>query len=305
MTDPLFSKNTIRYQETPEIRQLEEMLKTFRPIPGTNLPDKVAAAAWNKPTTPPIIQEPHTVVRSIERSTVVRWSMALLAVVAIALLIAFTNLGQSLAESISRFFKVSIVNVVTEVVSSTPQPTTSSNYPYDQYTLSIEQAEAQAGFEIKSIATLPNADWVFHGAKILPEVQGVTLFYSLPDKTLSSNRVEMIYLYITEQKGEFENHDWMGECPDGSIQNIEVNQWPAELADGTTWQTETEPTPGVKRTWICQIVDPGTTMTLRWAETDLNYEISIFQMGLSGEGADMTLPWLSQQDLIYLAENLK
>lgn len=305
MTNSLASKITSRNQSVPEIEEIEGMLHAYRPSLSSTLLDKVADTTWAKQTGTVVIQKPVSTLPRADRSMTLRWSLTVLIIVFVTLLMAFTNIGQILAKSISRFFRVSNENYVTEVVSSTPMPTSSSNYPYDQYILSIEQAETQAGFEIRSLAALPTADWVFHGAKIEPENQGISLFYSLPGKESKINHMEEIYLYVTVQKNDFENREWAETCPKDTIKEVEVNNWPAELEDGSVWQTETEPTPGVTRLWICRVADPGVFMTLRWEETELKYQIDVHQLGLSGEGADMTIPWLTEQDLINLAENLK
>lgn len=304
MTNPLFSKITSIKQGVPEIEEIEGLLRTYRPSPGSGLQDKVAAAAWMNPTNTLNQRKRSLSMPIFNQKRTSRWALAFLSILFVVLLLTLTNVGQSLAESISRFFKVSSVNNFFEVVPVYTGPTSSPNYPYDQFTLSIEQAEEQAGFKIKSLSALPNEDWVFHGASYEPETQGIQLFYSLPNKELSTNHMEEIYLYITEQKMDFENSEW-GACPNNPIHEVKVNNWPAELDDGSTWQTETEPTPGVKRLWICRVIGPGVFMTLRWEETELKYSISVDQIGLNGEGADMTIPWLDQQDLIDLAENLK
>jgi hypothetical protein len=305
MTDHLASKITSRNQSVPEIEELEGMLRTYRPHPGSSLQDKVAATTWMNPTNTLHQRKRSFSIPIFKQKRTSRWALAFLSILFVVLLLTLTNIGQSLADSISRFFKVSSVNNFFEVVPVYTGPTSSPNYPYDQFTLSIEQAEEQAGFKIKSLSALPNEDWVFHGASYEPETQGINLFYSLPDKESKTNHMEEIYLYVTEQKNDFENREWSETCPKDTIKEVKVNNWPAELEDGSVWQTETEPTPGVKRLWICKVMDPGVFMTLRWEETELKYQIDVNQLGLSGEGADMTIPWLDQQDLIDLAENLK
>jgi hypothetical protein len=305
MTSRIFSNSTPQQHIVPELEEIEGMLRTYRPNPGSQLADKVAELTWMSQTSSLDQYQTPVKIPFFNQKRAARWALGFLSVLFLILLLTFTNIGQIAAQSISRFFKISTVNYVREVVSTTPLPTASSNLPYDQYTLSIEQAEAQAGFNIKSLATLPSADWVFHGAKYEPETRGISLFYSLPDREFSTTQREDIYLYITAQKSEFEDSRWWGECPKSVIIEVKVNNWPAELADGASWETDTKPTPGVERVWICRVTDPGTTMNLRWDEPDLKYNISVAQMGLNGEGADMTIPWLDQQDLINLAENLK
>jgi hypothetical protein len=59
------------------------------------------------------------------------------------------------------------------------------------------------------------------------------------------------------------------------------------------------PIPGIQRKWYCQPVDSGFAMTLRRQDGDLNYEINVTQF------AEATYLWLTQEDLISLAEGLR
>ena len=181
----------------------------------------------------------------------------------------------------------------------TPFPTSDPGYPYNLYTLNIAQAEALAGFKVKAVTGLPDK-WIFRGASYDSKNQQVELFYSLPavDST-ADNPKEAIYLYVSEFKGEFDKDANWAECPDGAITKLKINGWPAELSNGTIWETFTPPTPGVTREWKCVKTDPESVMDLRWQETDLKYQFSVNQL------TDNTSLWLTQSDLIKLAETMK
>jgi hypothetical protein len=209
-----------------------------------------------------------------------------------------TSLGSSVAQAIAGFFHLAHSDHATEVIPLTPFPTHDPGYSSDTYPLNLSQAETVAGFKVKGISDLP-ANWVFHGAEYKPENQGVRLFYSRPSSEGSSaDPNEDIYLYLSEQKGDFDNYDF-GQCPNGTISEVKVNQWPGELADGAVWMTFDPPTPGAAINWICEKTDPGIAMILRWEETDLKYEIIISQFAKDHS------TWLSPTELITLAENLK
>jgi hypothetical protein len=293
MSDHLIPDSKSPQQTIPEIDEIEAVLRTYRPAPDPHLYTRIAAAAWMKPE----VAAPNHRANIRQRVTY-RWAFAFLAVLLVCAFMLFTSPGRSLAQSITRFFQVAPSDRETEVVSLTPFPTPNPGYPYNLYTLNITQAELLAGFKVKQLADLPSNAWVFHGARYDPESQGVILFYTLPalDST-PSNPKEDIYLYASEQRGEF-NQEWK-QCPNGTITQVKVNSWPAELADGAVWSTYTQPTPGVTREWVCERTDPGTAMTLRWQETDLKYEISVDQF------AENTSVWLSPSDLVNIASHLK
>lgn len=302
MTDPLFSKTTSIKQGVPEIEELEGMLRTYRPSPGSSLPDKVANAVWMNPTNTLNQRKRSFSMPIFNQKRTSRWALAFLSILFVVLLLTFTNVGQIVAQSVSRFFKIAPSDYLTRIVGTTPISTLEPGFHYEGYTLSIEQAEALTGIKIKSLAVLPTKDWVFRGAKNQPEKHGVSLLYGLPSKKPDFYRKDEILVYIFEQKDDFEDFMW-GEC-DGAVKSVKINNWPGELDNGSTWQTHTKPTPGLKQEWFC-VIQSEVTMTLRWEETDLKYSISVDQIGLSGEGADMTIPWLTEQDLINMAENLK
>jgi hypothetical protein len=294
MSDHLLPDSTTPQQTTPETAEIEALLRTYRPDPGQHLYEQVAKAAWMQP-------QPGSRRRmaNFRPKITSRWALAFFSILLVFALILLTPQGRSLAQSITQFFMFANSDHRTEVLSMTPIPTPDPGYPYNLYTLNIAQAEALAGFKLKLVTGLPDK-WVFRGAMYDPKNQQVDLFYSLPaiDSTADEPK-EAVYMYVSELKGEFEKDaDW-GECPDGTITKLKINGWPAELSNGTIWETFTPPTPGVTREWKCVKTDPESVMDLRWQETDLKYELSVDQL------TDNTSLWLTQSDLIKLAETMK
>ena len=294
MSDHLLPDSTPPQQTTPETAEIETLLRTYRPDPSQHLYEQVAKAAWMQPQ--PASRPRMANFRSKITS---RWALAFFSVLLVIALILLTPQGRSLAQSITQFFTFANSDHRTEVLSMTPIPTPDPGYPYNLYTLNIAQAEALAGFKLKLVTGLPDK-WLFHGAMYDPKNQQVDLFYSLPSPdSTADNPKEAIYLYVSELKGEFyKNPEW-GECPDSAIKKLKINGWPAELSIGTTWETNTPPTPGVTRVWKCVVSDSEFSMDLRWQETDLKYELSVDQL------TDDTSLWLAQPDLIKLAGNMK
>ena len=284
-------------REAIEIEEIEALLRTYRPNPDSRLREQVANATWLKSTTSLTSHGARLKKENSGRKINARLAFIFLSILMFITLLFLSPMGRSLAQSVTRFFKLAPFEQVTEVVSLTPFPTRNPEYPYNLYVLSIAQAESLAGFKVKKPTNLPS-DWVFHGAKYEPENQQVKLFYALPSTHALNDSKEDIYMYITETKGEFENFEW-GRCPNGVIEEVMVNGRSAELADGVVWITTTPPTPGVTRQWECQKVDPGSAMILRWEEADLKYEINIAQFA---EDASL---WLTKQDLISLAVSMK
>lgn len=303
MTNHSFSNQSSQQSAVPEIEEIEAQLQTYRPNPGSGLQDKVANTLWMNQSSSLNRHKNSHFMAGFHQKQITRWALAFLSVLFVVLLLTFTNIGQIVASSVSRFFKIAPSNYQTQIVDTTPMSTLEPGFQYKGYTLNIEQAEALSGLQIKSLAVLPTKDWVFRGAENKPEKQGVSLLYGLPSKKPDVYRQDDILVYIFEQKGDFEDFMW-GECTDGAVKEVKINNWPGELDNGSTWQTHTEPTPGVKQEWFC-VIQSEVVMTLRWEETDIKYEISVQQLGLNGEGADMTIPWLTEQDLINLAESLK
>jgi hypothetical protein len=294
MSDHLLPDSTPPQQTTPDTAEIEALLRTYRPDPGQHLYEQVAKAAWMKPQP-----RSHPWRTNFRPKITSRWALAFFSILLAFALILLTPQGRSLAQSITQFFTFANSDHRTELLSMTPFPTPDPGYPYNLYTLNIAQAEAFAGFKLKLVTDLPDK-WLFRGAKYDPKNQQVDLFYSLPaaDSTADEPK-EAVYLYVSELKGEFDKDaDW-AECPDGTITKLKINGWPAELSDGAIWETNTPPTPGVTREWKCVKTDPGSVMDLRWQETDLKYEFSVDQL------SDDTSLWLTQSDLIKLAETMK
>lgn len=280
---PLKSSRTV-----PNLEEIEGLLRSCQPTPAPDLSQRVSRATWARPA------------EKLRIWQIPAWRYALAAVLVI---LAFslgwlTPAGKSLADSISQFFQFAPAPQATEIVSTTPMPTADPGYPYNQYLLTPEQAQAAAGFTVKTLDGLP-AEWVLQGARYDPEWQRVSLFYSLPSAESSpQQRMEDAYLYVYQQKGEFENFS-LGSCPNGTFQKVMVNAYPAEFTDGAIWTTYTQPTPGIEREWVCERTDPGTVMTLRWQEDALKYEINLTQFV---EDASVQL---SASDLIQLAESMR
>jgi hypothetical protein len=284
-------------RESIEMEEIETLLRTYRPTPESRLRERIASATWMKSADTLTHHEARLKNVSMGRRSYARLAFAFLSVLVLISLLFLSPMGRGLAQSISQFFRLAPFEQVTEVVPLTPFQTPNPEYPYNLYTLTIDQAESLAGFKVKRPTNLPH-NWVFRGASYEAENQQVELFYTLPAAQPFEGSEEDIYLYVSQLKGEFEVFEW-GQCPNGTIEAVTVNGWPAELADGVVWMTTTPATPGITRQWECQQVEPGFTMTLRWKEEELKYEINISQFA-----EDISL-WLTKEDLISLAENMK
>lgn len=272
----------------PNIEEIEGLLRSCQPTPAPTLSQRVSRATWARPVPKAKFWQISTW----------RYAMAAVLVILAFSLGLLTPAGKSLAESISQFFQFAPAAHATEIVPTTPLPTADPGYPYNQYLLAPEQAQAAAGFSVKTLDGLPD-EWVLQGARYDPEWQRVSLFYSLPSAGSSpENRMEDAYLYVYQQKGEFENFS-LGSCPNGTFQKVMVNAYQAEFTDGAIWTTYTQPTPGIEREWVCERTDPGTVMALRWQEDDLKYEINLTQF------VEEVSLRLTSPDLIHLAETMR
>jgi hypothetical protein len=298
MSDHSLPNSKPLQESTPEIDEIEGLLRTYRPNPGQRLYTQVATSDWLKPTdtfTYPGAKR-HISIRPNKLS--LRWALSFIPVLLIFTLVLLTPLGSSLAQSVTRFFQIAPSDHMTEVISLTPYPTSEERSIYDLHSLSASQAEKLAGFKVKTLAELPSRRWRFHGAEYDAENQRVSLFYSLPSiYGTPMDPVEDIILFISEQRSAFK--DYYRLCPNVTITEVDINSWPAELADGGVWGAEMPPTPETPQEYECKPVAAGEAMILRWEETDLKYEITVVQF------AEDTSVWLSHADLLNLAGNMK
>lgn len=271
------------YYPAPEFQEIESLLRSLQINPNDRLYKKISGADW---VSPAVSLRPEG-LEKIEPSKKYVRRIAYIFIILVFIFFLLVPSEHGLAQIISRFFKVAPVTEMTQVISLTPRPTDDPGYPYNLYSLTVAEAAVLAGFEIKfPMGTLD--DWVFHGANYDEEKEKAELFFTIDYQGRKN------YLYLAQMKSEFKN-DW-GQCPNGTIEHVMVNQWPAELAYGAVWTTYDKPIPGTEQEWVCEKVG-DLVRTLRWEEDDLRYSVSITKFSEEFK--------FDRDDLIEVAESLK
>ena len=274
-------------QNTEE--EIEKLIGTFRPTPSKKLYYWASQEGWKGRA-----DTPRWSIGNIFQRRVMRLAVAFGLVVLLSGLSLFTSWGQSYAQSIFRFFQVAPSSFRTEIVSMTPIPSPDLNYPYNQYRLTVIQAQDQAGFKVLTPGELPGK-FTYHGALYDPELKKIGLLYTIGPLSGETNGSPYGWVYVNEQLTDFEQ-DW-GVCPTGEIRQVDINGKPAEIASGITWMTDQRPEPGAKREWVC--VASGDSFAIRWQVNDLRMEISVAQF----PGEDSL--YFTQQNLIDFAMSFK
>ena len=204
-----------------------------------------------------------------------------------------TPTGRVLAQRIADFFRFAGSPQRIETVSRTPHPSPDPAYPYNQFALSEAEAEAAAGFEVRTLQShlTLGEGWHLHGFSYQASHNQVQQLY-----TYRSQAEVGIYLYLSAQTA-FYAEDW-GACPNATLHAVQINGLDAELLEGAVWTTYEQPTPGAQREWRCEAVG-GLAMSLRWAADGLYYQISLTQFETR---SDLLF---APEDLIELAEELR
>ncbi len=283
--EPVLQSNN----ERNEIKEIESLIKTFRPAPSKKFYQWAAQEGWKGQADTPRWSVGDFFQRRVVRLVGVFSLIALLLGLSL-----FTSWGQSYAKSILSFFQVAPSSVRTEIVSMTPIPSPDLNYPYNQYRLTVNQAQEKAGFKVLTPGELPSKS-TYHGALFDQKLNKVGLLYTIGSLSGETNGSPYVWLYVNEQLTDFEQY-W-GVCPGGEIRQVDINGQTAEIASGIVWMTNQQPKPGEKREWVCDA--SGDSFIIRWQVNDLRMEISVVQF----PGEDSL--YFTQQNLIDFAMSFK
>ena len=284
--EPVLQSNNDRN----EIKEIESLIETFRPAPSKKLYQWAAQEGWKGQADTPRWSVGNFFQRRVERLVGVFSLVALLLGLSL-----FTSWGQSYAQSIFKLLS-KLPHPLSErkLFQSTPITSPDLNYPYNQYRLTVIQAQEQAGFKVLTPGELPSKS-TYHGALYDQELKKVGLLYTIGPLSGETNRSPYVWVYVNEQLTDFEQY-W-GVCPSGEIRQVDINGKSAEIASGIAWMTDQRPEPGAKREWVC--VASGDSFAIRWQVNDLRMEISVAQF----PGEDSL--YFTQQNLIDFAMSFK
>lgn len=286
-------------QVPPETEDIERILRGYELNPGGRFFQKISRQAWAEPDPPPAT----SVKKGSQPGKAKRLRLAAVIAGVVVLVFLASPFREAVAQIVSRFFKVSPSEHMVVTISLTPYPTHDPEYSFNQlFNLTIPEAESLAGFDVKTPSVLTD-EWEFQGARFEEENRKVKLFYYAENP----EGISTGYLFISQLQGDFEN-DW-GLCPNGMIEEVSVNGWPAEVAHGAVWVTYDFPTPGAQREWRCETGHDLTALALRWEEREMRYEINLTHL-MHLEKLD--LPVLTEDlypiwvdELVQIAESLQ
>jgi hypothetical protein len=208
-----------------------------------------------------------------------RLALAALAAVALLAVASTTSQGRALAQEVLQFFRRAESYerpLPVGQVPGTPDPYAPTAIPPAPL-VSIEEAEALAGFDAKELATLPQG-FVFAGARA--QMGGLTIEYNA--------RGGGGALIINQSTQGFMESEW-DQAPAEFITAVRVGKLNAEIVQGSYVVYAGETT----AKWN----PDAPILRLRWIEDGIWFEMARF-------GEVESIAYLDQEYLIALAESL-
>jgi hypothetical protein len=211
-------------------------------------------------------------------------SLALLVCLLIMIPFFFTPTLLSNARQMFRFFGVSDKNSRLIELTHTPTSTSNSLLPEPTFSLSLDEAANTAGFQIKTLNSLPTGV-ALEGAAFDPTRHAVLIRYVGEGRTVlftqrENNRVNEYASVGPEASGEFVR-----------VRGVEGEYIPG----GWVVQTQVTPQPGLESRTIELVWENQAGMaTLRWEENGYVYEIIL-------TGPQNT----SKEEILAIAESMQ
>jgi hypothetical protein len=262
----------------PSEEQIVTLFSRFQPKPGQSFYQRMSKAPWS--------QESH--LRSINNhmlSRVIRLaSFTIITFLLILLPLLFTPSLLSNARQLLRFFWVNDENFRSIEVTFTPTSTSESPFPELSFPLSIQEAAVTAGFQLKTLTTLP-AGVILDGAAYDPTRAAVLIRYTGEGKTI---------LFTQRENDRLKEYASVG--PDATPEIVTVRGVHGEfIPGGWVVQTQSTPQPGLESQTVNLIWENQAGMaTLRWEENGYVYEIVV-----------TSLQNISQDEILAIAESMR
>jgi len=262
--------------QPPTKEEIGELLSQIQPCPGPGFHRKMAEQPWNRTGHPSLWAG----------ITPIRWAAALGMIILLIFgtSILFPSVG-TLAQRLSQFFAPSSATHIR--VEIDPLQT---SHPQDRFNLSIPEAEARAGFDLKLPANLP-LSFEFTGAFYDEIRQAVMLNYTTSDGKL--------VMRITQQ---YLGPDYQSIGPAAVIESVKIGEFAGEYVAGGWMIPVLEVksgaevnanTPAPELVWDAAV----NLQTLRWSDGEFLSEI-IF-------AGDAEQPaYLDKEALIALASQM-
>jgi hypothetical protein len=257
----------------PNEEQIADLLKNFRPQPGTRYLRKMEAQPWN----PGRRAIPWGGLSPVRPATLI--GLILIIILGVSL---FSPSVQAIAQRFAQFF------IPTERQQLTIEiPLADVEDPETLFSLSIAEAEALAGFAAKTPERLPMG-YTFAGAGYNTGRKAIVLNYATPTTGL--------VLRISQRQVGTEYQEISASA---TVEIVDIGGIAGEYVSGA-WSTtspdgeSTGPTVTLQASWDAE----AEIQLLRWLENDILYEI------IFAGGNPQTPGYLTQNDLIALAKNM-
>jgi hypothetical protein len=260
----------------PSEEEIADLLGQIRPSPSPKFHARMASQPWN--------QQPRASFWA--RFTPLKAGATLGLVLILTLGVAFFSPTlETLAQRLSQFFWPTSHDPAIAVLDPT-----ATGDPLISFQLSVPEAEAQAGFAMKTPATMPE-DFILTGANYDERREAIILHYTTATGT--------VVLRISQQ---YLGPDYQGIDPQAVVESAQVGPYTGEYVAGGWMIPEPEVESGLDITpkpSTTQMVWDATVklQTLRWSDGNYLYEI-ILAGGAEQPG------YLDKNDLIVLATQM-
>ena len=261
--------------DSPEIADIEEILRGIKPIPRKDFYQKMGSQPWNRTGfwSSLDVVSPRAIPITV-----------LIALILVLIASFFSPSLEALANRIGQFFTPSTNNQVVIQI-----PSADLINPDLRFTLTLKEVREQADFRLKTPSLLPDG-FHFSGATINPQRGGITLNYQ-SDRGL--------ILRISQQPASKEYQEIRSLA---DIEMVSIGSSPGEYVSGG-WKANvpTTASPSLTTTVTLEAVwDPGANIHfLRWEENDILYELLFI-----GDVREVQES-LEKDDLILIAESLR
>jgi hypothetical protein len=261
----------------PSDEQIATLLSRFQPKPGQSFYQRMSIAPWSQERHPRSINN-HLLSKVIRLAcfTIITFLLILLPLLVKPALL-------SNARQLLRFFWVNDENSRSIEVTFTPT-STESPFPETSFPLSIQEAAATAGFQLKTLTALP-AGVILDGAAYDPTRAAVLIRYVGEGKTI-----------LLTQREDDRLKEYASVGPDAAAEIVTIRGVHGEfIPGGWVVQTQTTPQPGLESQTVNLIWENQAGMaTLRWEENGYVYEIIV-----------TSLQNISQAEILTIAESMR
>jgi hypothetical protein len=265
-------------ETSPSEEQIGTLLSGFLPKPRQEFYQRMNKTPWNQENRSKFYYN-HRVSSRIRLV-----SFTILTFLLILLPLLFTPSLLSNARQMFRFFWVHDENTRSIEVTYTPTSTSDSIFSESSFPLSIEEAAATAGYQLRTLTALP-AGVILDGAAYDPTRHAVLIRYAGEGITL---------LFTQREKSRITEYASVGS--DAAAEIVTVRGVQGEyIPGGWVVQPQSTPQPELQTQTVNLIWENQAGMaTLRWEENEYVYEIVV-----------TSLQNMSQAEILAIAESMR